>query len=125
MYSDSIKPLSVLHSGLEVSGSLFFQIFMGKKNSIFFIKQWCLCNFLVQTLQKILKSFLPTKSWKNHPQKLLRKTHIRLFFLTAWAAQTVQIEEFMFQNVAYRPTVYRTGVTAKRKLERLFNFFID
>ena len=25
------------------------------------------------------------------------------------AAQTVQTEEFMFQNVAYRPTVYKTG----------------
>ena len=23
--------------------------------------------------------------------------------------QTAQTEEFMFQNVAYRPTVYRTG----------------
>ena len=32
-----------------------------------------------------------------------------LFFLTAWAAQTAQTEEFMFQIVAYRPTVYRTG----------------
>ena len=28
-----------------------------------------------------------------------------------------QIEEFMFQNVAYRPTVYRTGY--------LFHFFLD
>ena len=26
------------------------------------------------------------------------------------AAQTAQTEEFMLQNVAYRPTVYRTGV---------------
>ena len=47
--------------------------------------------------------FLPTKSWKNYPQKLLRKTQIH------WAAQTAQTEEFMFQNVAYRTTVYRTG----------------
>ena len=53
--------------------------------------------------------FLPTKTWKKHPQKLLRKTQIHFFFLTAWAAQTAQTEEFMFQNVAYRPTVYRTG----------------
>ena len=50
-----------------------------------------------------------TKSWKNHPQKLLRKTQIHFFFLTASSAQTTQTEEFMFQNVAYRPTVYRTG----------------
>jgi hypothetical protein len=26
------------------------------------------------------------------------------------AAKTAQTEEFMFQNVAYRPTVYKTGV---------------
>ena len=50
---------------------------------------------------------MPTKSWKNHPKKLLRKTQIHFFYLTA---QTAQTEEFMFENVAYRPTVYRTGV---------------
>ena len=52
---------------------------------------------------------LTTKSWKNHPQKLLRKTQIHFFSLTASTAQMAQTEEFMFQNVAYRPTVYRTG----------------
>ena len=40
---------------------------------------------------------------------MLRKTQISFFFLTAWAAETVQTEEFIFQNVAYRPTVYKTG----------------
>ena len=49
---------------------------------------------------------MPTKCWKNHLQKLLRKTKLHFFFIIAWAAQT---EEFMFQNVAYRPTVYKTG----------------
>ena len=29
----------------------------------------------------IIKFFLPTKSWKNHPQKLLRKTQIHIFSL--------------------------------------------
>ena len=57
-----------------------------------------------------LRFFLPTKSWKNHPQKLLRKTQIHFFFLTASSAQMAQTEEFMFQNVAFRPTVYRTGL---------------
>ena len=28
---------------------------------------------------------MPTKSWKKHPQKLLRKSQIHSFFLTAWA----------------------------------------
>ena len=36
---------------------------------------------------------------------------------TTIAAQTAQTEPFMFQNVAYRPTVYRTGPLVKR------NFF--
>ena len=31
------------------------------------------------------------------------------FFLIALAAKTAQIKECMFQNVAYRPTVYKTG----------------
>ena len=46
--------------------------------------------------------FLPAKSWKNHRQKLLRKTQIHFFFLTASTAQMTQTEEFLFQNVAYR-----------------------
>ena len=69
-------------------------------------------NFLVRTLQYFQTNFkflAPTKSWKNHPQKLLRKNQIHLFSLLPWAAQT---EEFMFQNVAYRPTVYKTGPIA-------------
>jgi hypothetical protein len=46
---------------------------------------------------------------KNHPQKLLRITQIHFFFFTASTAQMARTEEFMFQDVAYRPTVYRTG----------------
>ena len=80
-----------------------------------------LCNFCIQAFPndnkaKYFKKEIPSDfkglylSWKNHPQKLLRKTQIHFFSLTAWAAQTAQTEEFMFQNVAYRPTVYKTGV---------------
>ena len=72
-----------------------------------------LCNFLVRTLQcfSFFKYFFcPWKHEKNHPQKLLRKTQILFFFLTASTAQMAKIEEFTFQNVAYRPTVYRTGI---------------
>ena len=53
--------------------------------------------------------FLPTKSWKNHPKSCL-ETLKSTFFLNAWATQTAQTEEFMFQNVAYKPTAYKTGV---------------
>ena len=61
---------------------------------------------------------MTTKSWKNHPQKLLRKIQILFFFLTAWAAKTAQTEEFIFQNVAYRPTVYRTGIWVNSKSQK-------
>ena len=65
--------------------------------------------------------FLLTKSWKNHPQKLLRKTQIHFFFLTASTAQMAQTEEFMFQIVACRPTVYKTGIkTKKNQKSRIF-----
>ena len=40
---------------------------------------------------------------------MVRKTQIHFYFLTAQTAQTTQTEEFMLQNWAYRPTVYRTG----------------
>ena len=52
---------------------------------------------------------MTTKSWKNHPKKLLRIPQIHFFSLAASTAQMAQTEEFMFQNVAYWPTVYRTG----------------
>ena len=68
-----------------------------------------LCNFLVQTL-KCLKKIAP-ENIKKTPSKVAHKTQIHSFFLTALTAQTAQTEEFMFQNVVYRPTVYRTGYT--------------
>ena len=61
------------------------------------------------------KKDLTTKSWKTHHQKLLKKNSNQLFFLPALTAETAQTKEFMFQIVAYRPTVYRTGVWVKSK----------
>ena len=46
---------------------------------------------------------------KKHSKKLLRKTQIHFFSFAALTAKTSQAEEIMFQNVAYRQTVYRTG----------------
>ena len=42
----------------------------------------------------------------------MKKTHSKV----AQKYKTAQTEEFMFQNVAYRPTVYQTGVAGKAKL---------
>ena len=48
---------------------------------------------------------------KKTPSKVAYFSLIQdFFFLLAWAAYTAQPEEFMFQNVAYRPTVHETGV---------------
>ena len=59
---------------------------------------------------------------KNFAHKKLKKTTLKscseklksTFFLTASTAQMAQTKVFMFQNVAYRPTVYRTGVRTSR-----------
>ena len=85
----------------------FIIIFLRIKKENNFI----LCNFLVRTLQSFQKFFLPTKSWKK-PSKVAKST---FFSLVPWAAQTAQTEEFMFQNVAYRPTIYRTGPLTNKK----------
>ena len=61
-------------------------------------------------LEKIFKFFCPQKL-KKTPLKVTQKNSNPLSFLTASSAQVAQTEEFMFQNVAYRPTVYRTGVS--------------
>ena len=43
------------------------------------------------------------------PTKSLKTTFESCSEILTWAAKTAQKEEFMFQNVAYRPTVYETG----------------
>ena len=56
---------------------------------------------------------MPSKSWKNHLKKLLTLAEIpsfQKFFITA---QTAKMADFMFQNMAYRATVYRTGVNLR------------
>ena len=61
-----------------------------------------LCNFLVWTPQY---HFVLFKKF----EKTTHKSCSELLFFSPIAAQTAQTEEFMFKNVAYRPTVYRTG----------------
>ena len=61
------------------------------------------------TIFKNKSLFFAHKKLKKPPSKVAQKNSYPLFFLTAWAAQTAQTEEFMFQNVAYRLIVYRTG----------------
>ena len=49
--------------------------------------------------------------WRNKWRSVfdvVKESSYSILFFSAWAAQTKKI---MFQNVAYRPTVYRTGMT--------------
>ena len=54
--------------------------------------------------------FCPQKVEKTTLKDCSEKTQIHFFSLTASTAQLAKTEVFMFQNVAYRPTVYRTGI---------------
>ena len=79
-------------------------------------------NKIIKNIKKMWKlstmfskkiHFFALKKLKKTPSKVAQKNSNPLFFLTASTAQMAQSEEFMFQNVAYRPTVYRTGVLHK------------
>ena len=107
IYSESIKPLSLLHSRFSLSLKLILVQKKFKKILIFFVKE-ILCNFLVRTLQCLKKNF-DHKKLKKPPSKVAQK-YSNLF--SPRVAQTTQTEEFMLQNVAYRPTVYKTGLLA-------------
>ena len=76
-----------------------------------------LFNVDAKIFKKGSSFFLLTKSWKNHPQKLLRIPQMHFFFLTALTTQTAQTEEFLFQNVAYWLTVYWTGDISMKDLK--------
>ena len=63
-------------------------------------------------LSKFFTIFVAHKKLKKPLSKVAQKNSNPFFSLLPWAAQTaqtVQTEEFMFQNVAYRPIVYKTG----------------
>ena len=64
------------------------------------------------TFKKKLVFFCPQKVEKYTLKSCSEKLKSTFFPLTASSAQMAQTEEFMFQNVAYRPTVYRTGTKA-------------
>ena len=71
--------------------------------------------FLVWMLHYL---FFAHEKLKKPPLKVAKKYSNWFFSLLPWAAQTAQIEEFMFQNVAYRPTVYKTGVFRHQLMQR-------
>ena len=70
--SDSLKPLSVLHSNLRFEWKPIFSIFSNLKKSNFSMR-------IQKYLKKISSFFCPQKVEKNHPQKLLRIPQIHFF----------------------------------------------
>ena len=90
---------------LKIAAVAYSKLFL-----FYFLKNERLIKILVWTLQDLRNNNCPQKvEKKNHPQKSLRNTQC-FFSLLPWAAQTAKEEKFMFQNVSYRPTVYKTGV---------------
>ena len=72
--------------------------------------------------------FFAHKKLKKPPSKVAHKNSNPFFFLTALTAQTAQTKEFIFQNVVYRPTVYRTGQTTLPNLQNetyLFEWLLN
>ena len=73
LYSDSLKPLSVLRTGLKLGWQPIFSKKVYK-------------SFLMQLFSAVAKYFLkyfvlfPQKVKKKHPKKLHRNTQIYLFF---------------------------------------------
>ena len=45
-------------------------------------------------------------------EKLKKNPQNDFFFLLPWSAQMTQTEEFISQNFAYGPTVYKTGLNS-------------
>ena len=66
---------------------------------------------------KNFKNFFALKKLKKPPQKvayLSRNSVVsEIFHLLPTYCPTAQMAEFMFQNVVYRATVYRTGSGAE------------
>ena len=61
--------------------------------------------------QKKINIFFGHKKLKKPASNVAQKYSI---FFSPIAAKTAQTKEFMFQNVAYRPTVYKTGVQSMK-----------
>ena len=70
-------------------------------------KFWAKKNLKKNHKRDIMQLFCPWKV-KKPPSKVATKYSNWFFSLLSWAAQTAQTEEFVFQNVAYWPTVYKT-----------------
>ena len=108
--SDSLKPLSVLLS--KLSGSLFFQLFQTFSKKRKKIIKAILCNFSMRMLKHFWKKkkILPTKSWKSHPQKLLRIPQIHFFSLLPWLPKQPNQKNSYSKMWPNWLTVYRTGI---------------
>ena len=74
-----------------------------KRKYLYFMQLFSADPTIVLDFLKIF--VLTTKSWKKNTLKSCSEFPKSIFF-----PLTAQTEEFMFQNVAYWPTVYKTGL---------------
>ena len=65
-----------------------------------------------------LLSFLGYQSKTNGQLLAVVKALESVIFIAALAAQTAQTVKFMFSNVAYRPTLYKTFYNLSSKLQQ-------
>jgi hypothetical protein len=84
-------PNPVLYTVSLYSPSLYYNQDKNVNGSLFFKK---------------FHGFFANKKLKKPPSKVAQKNSNPLFFLFLGCPKT---KEFMFQNVAFRTTVYRTG----------------
>ena len=77
--------------------------------------QLFIANATVFLKQKLI--FFAHEKLKKNTLKSCSEILNLFFALLPWSAQTAQIEEFVFQNVAYRPTVYKTRIWSQVDLE--------
>ena len=59
------------------------------------------------------------------PPLLNLSTRLSTAALPGQTTKTALTEEFMFQNVAYRPTVYRTGIEIEIEFEILYRYSME
>ena len=106
-------PKKILRLGIDLTIQDWFETCSNRSNECLkdFKKKECK-SYIMQLFSADTTMFLNVfwpKKVEKMPSIVAQKHSI---FFSPIAAQTAQTEEFIFQNVAYRATVYRTGTVS-------------
>ena len=76
-------------------------------------KEWMISPPVLYTVSLHSPSlfYTPHKKLEKPPSKIAKKYSNFCFDFLPWDAQMALTEEFTFQIVAYRPTIYKTGIS--------------